>query len=70
MALPKKIKKDINLLTPKPGINPYLGGGEQFIEQNPAHLALNNAKGQTLGNGCFTNPRFTNQHGIILFPAA
>jgi hypothetical protein len=38
MALPKKIKKDINLLTPKPGINPYLGGGEQFIEQNPANL--------------------------------
>jgi hypothetical protein len=38
MALPKKIKKDINLLTPKPGINPYLGGGDQFIEQNPANL--------------------------------
>lgn len=38
MALPKKIKKDINLLTPKPGINPYLGGGEQFLKQNPANL--------------------------------
>lgn len=38
MALPKKIKKDINLLIPKPGINPYMGGGEQFIEQNPANL--------------------------------
>ena len=38
MALPKKIKKDINLLVDKPGINPYLGGGDQFIEKNPANL--------------------------------
>ena len=38
MALPKKIKKNINLLTDKPGINPYLGGGEQFLKQNPANL--------------------------------
>jgi hypothetical protein len=38
MALPKKIKKDINLLTAEPGINPYLGGGDQFIEKNPSNL--------------------------------
>lgn len=38
MALPKKIKKDINLLIDKSGINPYLGGGEQFSKQNPTNL--------------------------------
>jgi len=38
MALPKKIKKDINLLTPKPVINPYKGGGPDYAKTNPGNL--------------------------------
>ena len=38
MALPKKIKKDINLLSPKPVIDPMTGGGDNFFELNPGNL--------------------------------
>jgi hypothetical protein len=38
MALPKKIKKDINLLTPKPVIDPYSGDGPEFQKLNPGNL--------------------------------
>lgn len=38
MALPKKIKKDINLLTPKPVINPLTGDGPEFKKLNPGNL--------------------------------
>lgn len=38
MALPKKIKKDINLLTPKPVIDPLNGEGPNYHELNPGNL--------------------------------
>lgn len=38
MALPKKIKKDINLLTPKPVINPLTGDGPEYHKLNPGNL--------------------------------
>jgi hypothetical protein len=38
MALPKKIKKDINLLTPKPAIDPSMGGGPEYTKLNPNNL--------------------------------
>ena len=38
MALPKKIKKDINLLTSKPVINPYFGAGPEYHKLNPGNL--------------------------------
>lgn len=38
MALPKKIKKDINLLTPKPVIDPLRGDGPEFRKLNPSNL--------------------------------
>ena len=38
MALPKKIKKDINLLTAKPVINPLTGEGPEYHDLNPGNL--------------------------------
>ena len=38
MALPKKIKKDINLLKPKPVIDPLRGDGPEFHKLNPGYL--------------------------------
>jgi hypothetical protein len=38
MALPKKIKKNINLLTAKPVINPLTGEGPEYHDLNPANL--------------------------------
>jgi len=38
MALPKKIKKDINLLESKPVVDPLTGSGPEFFKLNPGNL--------------------------------
>ncbi len=41
-----------------------------FIDKDLRHLVVNNPLGQTLGDGRFSDPGFSNQYRVILRPAA
>jgi hypothetical protein len=43
---------------------------DALVEEHAAHLALDDAQGQALGNGALAHAGLADQHGVVLLAAA